>query len=152
MKTKAGIALAPVLVLALAACGGDGGSDYGTSGRVVKKQTERECKEKIQGRALTSALTKSTGGSSSGGRSGGSSTSGSRGGTSVKKPGSSSRKDGSVATGGGAASSSGGTSGKSCKTEYELFIRDGSSLVEEDVSKEHYRRCGKGDKFPQCTR
>ncbi|MER6605894.1 hypothetical protein ABT282_08260 [Streptomyces sp. NPDC000927] len=157
--TKAAITAA-VLSLTLTACGGD--HQYKLKGRVESKQIDQDCHTSRSGNLNAFSLPMKTGGSS-GSRSGGGNSSGSRsgggssssgGGVSLDKKPSEPRKVDSLPPipDGPDMDHPRKTASKSCKPEYELFIRNSEGIFEQDVTADHYRKCDKREEFPRCTR
>ncbi|MBD3004771.1 hypothetical protein [Streptomyces sp. 5-10] len=143
-----------VLGLALTACNNkDSTPEHDVKGKVEAKQIDVDCHAKRHSMSLSSfslpLKPPGRGSSGSGGTKSGKSDGGVKTG---KKPQAPKKVDKLPSVPDGPDYKPGKKPGKSCKPEYELFIKNSEGIFEEDVEADHYDQCDKGEKFPECVK
>lgn len=160
MLTVCALGVATTCLALLTGCSSAERDGYRVSGKVTARHIDYDCKS-VQGRALSQAVTRPSGGTSSSGGSSG------RAGTGSGSRGASGRTSGSASGGGNGPSiakprkimpgdiprapGARPRNTSHCRTEYELFIENSEGTFQQTVTADHYRRCGKGEKFSACT-
>lgn len=163
MRTRnATLIAAPALALALTACTG---ADYQINGKVAAKHAEWDCADAealtLNGDTIAPVAQQGTAGT--GGTrpkpkppapkvDNGSTTTTGGGGNSVKIKKPKKVKVSAIPDGQEALPVNPPKGKKSCKPDYELYVRNNTGTFEQDVISEHYDRCTEGEKFPACTK